>query len=109
MRTPFPGCDRVTRGARHARLLQALGRPPWRPAHLQITIDAAGYVGLATQLFRQGDRYLDADAVFGVRTSLVADWVRHEPGPAPDGKGSGVPFTTLDFDFVLNATTGDKP
>jgi hydroxyquinol 1,2-dioxygenase len=91
------------------RLLQALGRPPWRPAHLHITIDAPGYERLATQLFRQGDPYLDVDAVFGVRSSLVADWVRHEPGPTPDGDASGVPFTTLDFDFVLNATTGDKP
>ncbi len=91
------------------RLLQALGRPPWRPAHLHIRIDAPGYERLATQLFRQGDPYLDLDAVFGVRSSLVADWVRHEPGRTPDGDASAVPFTTLDFDFVLNATTGDKP
>jgi hydroxyquinol 1,2-dioxygenase len=91
------------------RLLQALGRPPWRPAHLHITIDAPGYERLATQLFRQGDPYLDVDAVFSVRSSLVVDWVRHEPGPTPDGGASAVPFTTLDFDFVLNATTGDKP
>jgi hydroxyquinol 1,2-dioxygenase len=90
-------------------LLQALGRPPWRPAHLHITIDAPGYERLATQLFRQGDPYLDVDAVFGVRSSLVADWVHHKPGPTPDGDASAVPFTTLDFDFVLNATTGDKP
>jgi len=90
------------------RLLQALGRPPWRPAHLHITIDAPGYEPLATQLFRQGDPYLDVDAVFGVRSSLVADWVCHEPGATPDGDASAVPFTTLDFDFVLNATTGDK-
>ena len=91
------------------RLLQALGRPPWRPAHLHITIDAPGFEPLATQLFRQGDPYLDVDAVFGVRSSLIADWVHHEPGAAPDGKASRVPYFTLDFDFVLNATTGDKP
>lgn len=91
------------------RLLQALGRPPWRPAHLHITIDAPGYEPLATQLFRQGDPYLDADAVFGVRSSLIADWVRHAPGPTPDGDASTLPFTTLEFDFVLNATTGDTP
>jgi len=90
------------------RLLQALGRPPWRPAHLHITIDAPSYERLATQLFRRGDPYLDLDAVFGVRSSLVADWLRHAAGPTPDGKASSLPFTTLDFDFVLNATTGDK-
>jgi hydroxyquinol 1,2-dioxygenase len=31
----------------------------------------------------------------------VAEWVRHEPGVAPDGSESTVPFYTLDFDFVL--------
>jgi hydroxyquinol 1,2-dioxygenase len=53
-------------------------------------------------VFRNGDRYLDSDAVFGVRSSLIADWVRHEPGVAPDGAQMDRPFYTLDFDFVLN-------
>ena len=53
--------------------------------------------------------HLDADAVFGVRSSLVTDWVRHEPGRTPDGHTSATPFTTLDFTFVLhNDSTGDK-
>ena len=39
---------------------------------------------------------------FGVRSSLVADWVRHDAGPTPDGGVSAVPFYTLDFDFTLN-------
>jgi len=60
-------------------------------------------------VFRQGDPCLDTDAVFGVRSSLVAEWVHHAPGPTPDGRTSAEPFTTLDFAFVLNATTGDKP
>ena len=84
------------------RMLQALGRHPWRPAHLHFMITAPGYERLVTHVFRAGDRYLDSDAVFGVRASLVADWVRHDPGPTPDGGTSAVPFYTLDFDFVLN-------
>jgi hydroxyquinol 1,2-dioxygenase len=83
------------------RMLQALGRHPWRPAYLDVTINAPGNDRLVTQVFRRGDPYLDADAVFGVRSSLVADWVRHEPGRAPDGNDSGVAFYTVDFDFVL--------
>jgi hydroxyquinol 1,2-dioxygenase len=83
------------------RLLQALGRHPWRPAHLHFLISAAGHERLVTHVFRNGDRYLDSDAVFGVRRSLIADWVRHEAGPAPDGDAAAVPFYTLDFDFVL--------
>jgi hydroxyquinol 1,2-dioxygenase len=83
------------------RMLEALGRPAWRPAHLHFMITAPGYQRLITHVFRNGDRYLDSDAVFGVRSSLIADWVHHEPGPAPDGTASAVPFYTLDFDFVL--------
>ncbi len=87
------------------RMLQALGRHPWRPAHLHFMITAPGWRRLVTHVFRRGGQYLDSDAVFGVRASLVADWVRHEAGPAPDGSTSAVPFHTLDFDFVLDAET----
>ncbi len=72
-------------------MLRATKRHPWRPAHLHFMITAPGYEKLVTHVFRSGDRYLDSDAVFGVRQSLVADWVRQ-----PDGVYS------LDFDFVLN-------
>ncbi|MDP3357654.1 MAG: intradiol ring-cleavage dioxygenase [Polaromonas sp.] len=72
-------------------MLRATRRHPWRPAHLHFMIHAPGYEKLVTHVFRSGDRYLDSDAVFGVRQSLVADWIRQ-----PDGVYS------LDFDFVLN-------
>jgi hydroxyquinol 1,2-dioxygenase len=88
------------------RMLQALGRHPWRPAHLHFMIRADGYATLITHVFRNGDRYLDSDAVFGVRSSLIADWVRNAPGTAPDGTQLDVPFYTLDFHFILHP--GDK-
>jgi hydroxyquinol 1,2-dioxygenase len=91
------------------RMLRALGRHAWRPAHLHVAIEASGYEDLSTQLFRADDPYLDSDAVFGVRSSLIADWVRHGPGPTPDGHDSAVPFDTVDFTFVLIAAKGDKP
>ena len=94
------------------RMLHALGRHPWRPAHLHFMITAPGYRRLVTHVFRKGDQYLDSDAMFGVRSSLVADWQPHASGRCtPDGQTSAVPFTTLDFAFVLDATTtsGAKP
>lgn len=93
------------------RLLEALGRHPWRPAHLHFMISAPGFERLITHVFRNGDRYLDSDAVFGVRSSLIADWVEHPRGTTPDGGHSDVPFHTLDFDFVLNpaAPSGRAP
>lgn len=84
------------------RMLAALGRHAWRPANLRFAVHAPGHEPLVTHVFRAGGAYLDTDAVFGVRRSLVADWVRHERGRAPDGTTSLGPFYTLDFDFVLN-------
>jgi hydroxyquinol 1,2-dioxygenase len=72
-------------------MLRATQCHPWRPAHLHFMIKAPAYETLVTHVFRSGDRYLDSDAVFGVRQSLVADWVKQ-----PDG------VYHLDFDFVLN-------
>lgn len=87
------------------KMLQALNRHPWRPAHLHFMISAPGYERLVTHVFREGGEYLDSDAVFGVRSSLIADWVQHEPGITPYGFESNEPFFTLDFDFVLNKKT----
>ncbi|MFS8977873.1 intradiol ring-cleavage dioxygenase [Cupriavidus necator] len=83
-------------------MLRATGRHPWRPAHLHFMIRKDGYQTLITHVFRRGGTYLDSDAVFGVRSSLIADWRRHEPGQAPDGSMMEIPFYTLEYDFVLN-------
>ncbi|NUY00863.1 intradiol ring-cleavage dioxygenase [Paraburkholderia youngii] len=84
------------------RMLAAVGRHPWRPAHLHFMIEAPGYETLITHVFRDGDKYLDSDVVFGVRSTLIAEWKRHEAGVAPDGREIGVPWYSLEYDFVLN-------
>jgi len=84
------------------QMLAKLGRHAWRPAHRHFMIEAPSSETLITRVFRAGDCYLDSEAVFGVRSSLIADWVRHDAGVDPDGGTSAVPFYTLDFDFVLN-------
>ncbi|GAB2921751.1 intradiol ring-cleavage dioxygenase [Paraburkholderia jirisanensis] len=86
-------------------MLSGLGRHPWRPAHLHFMITAPGYERLVTHVFREGDTYLDSDAVFGVRSSLIAQWVSHPEGKAPDGTRMDTPFSTLEFDFVLNRSS----
>lgn len=72
-------------------MLRATKRHPWRPAHLHFMISAPGYETLITHVFRDGDPYLDSDAVFGVRESLVAPWTKQ-----PDGR------YLVAYDFVLN-------
>ncbi|VFR32484.1 Catechol 1,2-dioxygenase [plant metagenome] len=77
-------------------LLRGLGRHPWRPAHLHFKIEAPGYERLITHVFRDDDPYLESDAVFGVRSSLLAKWARR-----PEHGGASECYELL-FDFVLN-------
>lgn len=52
-------------------MLRVLGRHAWRPAHLHMIIKAPGHQPLITEFFPEDDKYLDQDAVFGVRGGLV--------------------------------------
>jgi hydroxyquinol 1,2-dioxygenase len=82
-------------------LLAAAGRGPWRPAHIHFMITAPGRATITTHVFDASDAYLDDDAVFGVKPSLVADFAEHPPGEAPDGRRLDEPWFSLDFDFVM--------
>lgn len=53
------------------KLLQQLGRHPYRPAHMHFMIEAPGYEKVITHTFVQGDSYLESDTVFGVKQSLI--------------------------------------
>jgi hydroxyquinol 1,2-dioxygenase len=86
-------------------MIQVQSRHPWRPAHVHFMIDAPGYEKLATHVFVAGDQYLDSDAVFGVKDSLVADFVKHNAGVTPDGRRSDAPFFTMQYDFVVSRST----
>jgi hydroxyquinol 1,2-dioxygenase len=82
-------------------MLRAMGRHPYRPAHVHTIVAAAGHSPVTTHLFVAGDPYLDSDAVFGVKQSLVIDFQSHLAGAMPDGASSSVPFCTAEYDFRL--------
>jgi hydroxyquinol 1,2-dioxygenase len=86
-------------------ILRAANRSPMRPQHVHFWFKAEGYQPLITQLFWRDDPYIGRDAVFADQDSLMADFVRHEPGTAPDGTTVDEPFVTLDWTFTLAATT----
>jgi len=71
-------------------LLEALGRHPNRPAHIHFMITAPGHRRLVTHLFIDGDPYLESDAVFGVKSSLIV-----RPQAQPDGS------LAIDYAFTL--------
>jgi hydroxyquinol 1,2-dioxygenase len=83
------------------KMLLKMGRHPYRPAHTHMIVSAPGFQSVTTHVFVEGDPYLDSDAVFAVKNSLVAPFVRHEPGSAPDGKRVQRPYYTVQYDFGL--------
>ncbi|ATF93555.1 Hydroxyquinol 1,2-dioxygenase [Cedecea neteri] len=101
-RTVVPEAYEIPSDGPVGSLLAAQGRGAWRPAHLHFMINAEGYQRLITHIFNKDDDRLNSDSVFGVRTSLIADWIKHAPGIAPDGTFCQQSFCTLDFNFVLN-------
>jgi hydroxyquinol 1,2-dioxygenase len=82
-------------------MLRAMGRHPNRPGHIHMMVYRDGYVPLTTHLFPTDSPYLDSDAVFGVRDSLIIPFERHEGGRAPDGRVMERPYHTARYDFVL--------
>ena len=82
-------------------LLRALGRHPYRPAHIHFIVTAEGYAPLTTHLFAAGDPYLDSDAGFGTKDSLVVEFVRHDSAEEAAQHGVRAPFYTVQYDFVL--------
>lgn len=59
------------------RLLFSCNRSPMRPAHVHFKVSAPGYKTLVTHIFEKGDPYIDSDAVFGVKSSLVREFEHH--------------------------------
>ncbi|MEX0859938.1 MAG: hydroxyquinol 1,2-dioxygenase, partial [Cucumibacter sp.] len=82
-------------------MLKATRRHPYRPAHLHFMIAHPGYETLVTHLFIAGDPYLDSDAVFGVKQSLIVDPERHEAGAGPGGRKLNEAWRSLDHRFGL--------
>ncbi len=64
-------------------------------------IDAPGHEKLITHVFRAGDVYLDSDAVFGVKNSLIREFTQQPPGVAPDGRRMEQTWRKLSYDFGL--------
>jgi len=82
-------------------MLRATGRHPYRPAHVHFMIAADDHETLITHIFPEGDAYLDSDAVFAVKKSLIREFTKELPGAAPDGTQIDRPWRKLTYNFGL--------
>ena len=74
------------------QMLANLGRHPFRPAHMHYIVAADGYQKLVTHIFVGNDPYLESDAVFGTKKTLIANFT------PVDG---GATQWCSPFDFIL--------
>ncbi len=83
------------------RMLVALGRHPMRPAHIHFIVGAPGFEPVTTHMFVDGDEYLESDAVFGVKDSLVVPFVKTDDEERAKALGLRNPFYAAEHDFAL--------
>ena len=62
-------------------LLEATKRHPYRPAHVHFIVTAPGHRPLTTHIFVAGSPYIESDAVFAVKKSLITEFT---PAGDPD-------------------------
>lgn len=83
------------------RMLAATGRRPWRPAHIHLIAEADGYRRVATHIFDADSDYLETDAVFAVKPSLVHHFVFHGGEDADRPAGIESDYVAVDVEIVL--------
>lgn len=83
------------------RMLEAAGRHPWRPAHLHVIVTAPGYEKLTTHFFDGETDYLDSDAVFAVKPSLVRSFVHRSADDPERPSGVAGDWYSVENDIVL--------
>ena len=97
--TPYP----IPHDGPVGAMLAATNRSPMRASHLHFMVTAGGLRTLVTHIFVRGDELLASDSVFGVKDSLVRDFVPQAPDtPTPDGRDlGGRAWSRVRFDIVL--------
>jgi len=89
------------------KMLAATGRHPWRPAHIHMIVRAPGYRTLATHIFDGDSEYLEADAVFAVKPSLLREFV---PRSAEDpGRPDAVEGQWFSVENTIVLAPSDEP
>jgi protocatechuate 3,4-dioxygenase beta subunit len=90
-------------------MLQSTGRHPWRPAHIHMIVRAPGYRPVTTHIFDRESEYLDSDAVFAVKPSLMRDFVpRSADDPERPGGVEG-DWVSVENDIVLALQGARRP
>jgi catechol 1,2-dioxygenase len=101
VRTVVPAPYEIPKQGPTGRLIDALGRHCFRPAHIHGMVSHEGYRPLTTQLYFEDDPWLESDVVGAVKPLLVTKLEKHEDPAEAKARGLEQPFFTCSFDYVL--------
>jgi protocatechuate 3,4-dioxygenase beta subunit len=106
-RTVLPASYPIPDDGPAGQLLDLCDRHNMRPGHIHFIVSADGFRPVTTEVFVEGDDYLNSDAVFGVKESLVAEFVKSDSAVDAAKWGVPTPFHEMRYDFVLEPGAGD--
>ena len=89
--TVVPAAYEIPKTGATGKLLAALGRHCFRPGHIHFKLSHPSARPLTTQVYFEGDPWIDSDVVGAVKDSLVTRLVR-----------DGGPNAQCSFDFLLH-------
>ncbi len=89
-------------------LVRQTGNHHMRPAHMHAIVSAPGHQQVITHVFVEGDPYLDGDAVFAVKDSLVGRYQKVNDAAEAKKLGMPNPFLKLSWDFRLSPDKGTQ-
>jgi catechol 1,2-dioxygenase len=82
-------------------MLAATSRHPWRPAHIHMIVTAPGFQRLQTHIFDSRSAYLDSDAVFAVKPSLIREFEERRGDDPSTPAGIQGAWCAVQNDLVL--------
>lgn len=83
-------------------MLRATGRGSWRPAHIHVAVSAPGFRTLVTHIFDSDSDFLDSDAVFAVKSSLITTFAERDATDPTRPQGIDEPWLSAEVDFILD-------
>ena len=82
-------------------LLHLAKRHNMRPAHIHFIVSADGFERVTSEVFTEGDPYVESDVVFGVKPSLIAAYTWIDDASAMAEVSAAEPFHLLEYDFKM--------
>jgi catechol 1,2-dioxygenase len=101
LRTIVPPPYEIPKHGPTGRVLNAIGRHFFRPAHLHVKVRHSDHGEMTSQLYFKGGSYLENDVANAVRDGLVAEMVLHDSAEDLASRHLDKPYYELRYNFVL--------